>query len=223
MGQLPYYRVRQSRPFLNTGIDYDVPFMIRQGSSRSKGRVKCYMAVFICLCTKAVHIELVSDLMTEAFLAALRHFTARRGKVLNMFSDNGQNFVGANNKLRELYNLLRSQDHIQGVEEFAGRESFTWYFIPPESPHFGGIWEAAIKSVKFHLKRVAGNTSLNFEEMTTVLFQVEACLNSRPITAISNDPHDLSYLSPGHFLIGEPLMAIPEPDVTNVPVNRLQR
>jgi len=98
-----------------------------------------------------------------------------------------------------------------------------WRFNPPAAPHFGGLWEAAVKSVKHHLRRGIGETRLTFEEMATFLAKVEACLNSRPVQALSDDPEDLSALTPGYFLIGGPLNAMPEPSLLNVPANQLTR
>ncbi|XP_013139177.1 PREDICTED: uncharacterized protein LOC106103830 [Papilio polytes] len=99
----------------------------------------------------------------------------------------------------------------------------TWHFIPPRAPNFGGLWEAGIKSVKTHLLRVLGNTTLTFEEMTTLLAQIEACLNSRPICELNDDPNDVAALTPSHFLIGEPLVAIPEKLQTNFNITPLDR
>jgi hypothetical protein len=85
-----------------------------------------------------------------------------------------------------------------------------WHFIPPTAPHFGGLWEAGVKSFKFHLRRVIGSRMLSKAEFAMLLCQIEACLNSRPIAALSDDPGDLSTLTPGHFLIGRPLLSVPE-------------
>lgn len=85
-----------------------------------------------------------------------------------------------------------------------------WAFIPPGAPHFGGLWEAGVKAVKHHLRRVIGEACLTFEELPTLLIQIEACLNSRPLYALSNDPTDLTALTPAHLLIGEALTAVPE-------------
>ncbi|XP_022160656.1 uncharacterized protein LOC111026815 [Myzus persicae] len=105
----------------------------------------------------------------------------------------------------------------------SSRIECNWHFNPPAAPHFGGLWEAAIKSIKFHLKLVIGTQILTYEEFQTVVTRVEGVLNSRPLTPASTDPHDLDALTPGHFLIGQPLSSIPEKDVTSVPLNRLTR
>lgn len=95
--------------------------------------------------------------------------------------------------------------------------------MPPGAPHFGGLWEAAIKSFKHHLSRSVSTTKFNFEELYTILTQIESCLNSRPLTALSSDPSDHRALTPNHFLLGGPSQISPEPDVTNVPDHRLQK
>lgn len=175
------------------------------------------------MATKAVHIELVSDLTTEAFIAALRRFISRRGRCSEMYSDNGTYFVGAKRRLSEMARLLCSKDYSSAVTSFAAQEGMQWHLIPPHSPHFGGLWEAGIKSVKTHLKKIAGNTLLTFEEMTTLLTQIEACMNSRPIIPIPSNPDDRAFLTPGHFLIGEPLMSFPEPVCQVDTLSRLSR
>jgi len=100
---------------------------------------------------------------------------------------------------------------IQGIE---------WHFIPSRAPNFGGIWEATVRAFKAHYKRVVGAASLTVDEMQTLSIHIEAILNSRPITVLSND---LSYLSPGHFLIGDVLTSIPDPSLLDIPENRLSR
>jgi hypothetical protein len=102
MGDLPSARVQPYRPFLTTGVDYAGPILLRLGTTRSKIITQGYIAIFVCFVTKAVHIEVVTSLTTEAFLAALRRFIARRGKPKTIFSDNGTNFQGASNQLHEV-------------------------------------------------------------------------------------------------------------------------
>ncbi|XP_055614611.1 uncharacterized protein LOC129760951 [Uranotaenia lowii] len=219
MGELPQARVTVARAFLRTGIDYFGPVYIRPAPR--KPAVKAYVSVFICLCTKAVHLELVSNLSTERFLQALRRFIGRRGYCSDIYSDNGMNFVGARNYLREILKLLRNDHHKEAVSKECANNNIQWHFIPPGAPHFGGLWEAAVRSAKKHLLKVLGENAVSFEDMTTLLVQVENCLNSRPITALTDDPDNLEPLKPGHFLIGEPLQQIPERNVRDVPLNRL--
>ncbi|XP_060831545.1 uncharacterized protein LOC132915753 [Bombus pascuorum] len=223
MGDLPEARVTESRPFTNVGVDYCGPFHIKERRDRNRRQVKAYVAIFVCLAVKAVHIELVGDLTSEAFIATLRRFIARRGFCSTIHSDNGTNFVGANNELRELHELLRSNDHNSKVASFLSDKHIEWHFIPPHTPHFGGLWEAAVKSFKRHLKRVIGNELLTFEQFNTLIIEIEAILNSRPLTPISSDPNDLLVLTPGHFLIGDSLMSLRERDFRDVPSNRLSR
>ncbi|XP_046406382.1 uncharacterized protein LOC124171284 [Ischnura elegans] len=223
MGQLPPPRVAPSRAFSNTGIDYFGPVWFRRVQQRRSPPVKGYAALFICLSTKAIHLEFVSDLTTASFLAALRRFMARRGRPHDFYSDNATNFVGAKNELIALRKLFQSQQHQYEVSRSLSEYNVAWHFIPPRSPHFGGLWETGVKSAKRHLLRVIGKAILTYEELTTLLAQIEACINSRPITPMSNDPNDLMPLTPGHFLIGQPLTSMPEPDLIALQVNRLSR
>ena len=101
MGQLPQVRVKPSKPLTNSGADYSGPLYIKQGGIRSKTLVKCYVALFICLATKAIHLELVTDLSTEDYIASVRRFIARRGLCENIYSDNDTKFVGAEQELKE--------------------------------------------------------------------------------------------------------------------------
>lgn len=158
------------------------------------------------------------DMTTEAFVGALKRFVSRRGRVANMYSDNGRNFVGAD---RELHQFI--QEAQKEFQERAVKEHISWHFIPARSPHFGGLWESAVRAMKMHLKRTIGNASLTVTEMMTVLAQIEAIMNSRPITPMSDDPNDLSVLTPGHFLIGETFTSYPESDLQELPVNKLSR
>jgi len=117
--------------------------------------------------------------------------------------------------------MLNSDAVKEKMNNFMTTEGVRWYFIPPASPYFGGLWEAGIKSMKHHVRRVIGNACISFEEMSTILTQIEACLNSRPLCQIPSDTMDPQALTPGHFLIGEPLMALPDADYSSVPMTRL--
>ncbi|XP_017483674.1 PREDICTED: uncharacterized protein LOC108372479, partial [Rhagoletis zephyria] len=159
MGALPRERVEPSHPFAVTGIDYCGPFLITQ-------RVR-------------VHLELVPDLTTMAFIAALKRFIARRGRCHTMFSDNATNFVRANRELKEMLTSFKSQQHIAAVEGFMVEEGIIWKFIPPRSPHFGGLWEGAVKQAKFYLRRTVGTNILCFDELHTIPLIIFAFIDSK--------------------------------------------
>jgi Pao retrotransposon peptidase/Protein of unknown function (DUF1759)/Family of unknown function (DUF5641)/Putative peptidase (DUF1758)/Integrase zinc binding domain len=218
MGDLPAARVLPSPPFSSTGVDFAGPFKTRASAGRGIKSNKSYISVFVCMVTKAVHLELVSSLETKSFLAALRRFISRRGACSDIYSDNGTNFRGAANQLdKDLQEAIKKST--QHAAEKLANDKIKWHFIPPATPHFGGLWEAAVKSVKKLLRTTLAEKALTFEEFYTVLAEVEACLNSRPLTQLTNDPEDIDALTPGHFLIGRPLTAPPEKGVSNLSLN----
>lgn len=165
-------------------MDYGGPFLVREHRRRNAQAVKVYLALFVCMSVKAVHLEVVTDLTTDAFLAALDRFNARRGIPTNIYSDCGTNYVGAARQLKSLFRDAKAQDRL------SSHVNCTWHFNPPAAPHFGGIWEAGIKSAKHHLKHVIGQQVLTYEEFHTLITRIEGILNSRPITPTSSDPHD---------------------------------
>lgn len=205
-------------PFVSVGVDFAGPFMTLNRKGRGSKLVKSYLCLFICMRYKCVHLEAVSSLSMEDFVLALRRFISRRGKPLEIFSDNGRNFVAA---AKELGAFLKANN--QSLSDFATQEGIKFSFIPAYSPHFGGIWESGIKCAKHHLTKVIGNSNLTFEEIQTLFTQVEAILNSRPLCPMSSNPNDLLSLSPGHFLIGRPLTTFPSPSLRDVNPNRLQQ
>ena len=219
MGQLPLERVSPGTVFEQVGIDYAGPLYIKLGRVRKPVVVKAYACIFVALSVKAVHLEVVSDLTTDAFLACLRRFISRRGIPATIWSDNGSNFVGAS---REISQFFDDQKTNGVISEFCATQNIEWKFIPERAPHFGGLWESAVRSMKTHLKRIVGNTKLTFEELSTVLTQVEACLNSRPL--IPGPCEDgIDPLTPGHFLIGRPLKSLPDPPSSYQSMNLLRR
>ncbi|XP_065074640.1 uncharacterized protein LOC135698542 [Ochlerotatus camptorhynchus] len=219
MSELPAARITAARPFSTTGIDYWGPITIQPAHRRASPR-KAYVVVFVCFCTKAVHLELVADLTTAKFLQALRRFVSRRGLCSVIYSDNGRNFVGAANELRQ---LVRSKEHQDQIAQECANNNIRGQFNPPKASHFGGLWEAAIQSAQRHFIRALGTQTLAYDDMETLLSQIECCLNSRPLVPISDDPSDLEPLTPGHFLVGSALKAVPDVDVSAVPFNRLRK
>ncbi|GFT61141.1 DUF5641 domain-containing protein [Trichonephila clavipes] len=170
---------------------------------------------------KAVVLEIVSDLTTDAFRDILKRFVARRGKCATISSDNAKNFVGANRELKRLHNLLKFPE--EKLSSYLSSEGISWNFMPPRAPNFGGLWEAGVKSFKFYLKRAVGNLKMTLEEFLTIITQIEGILNSRPITPLSEDIDDLEDLTPGHFLIGRPITSISEPNLLDKTENTLSR
>ena len=219
MGDLPTPRVNPAAVFQNTGLDYAGPISMKRGNPRRPSIIKGYLAIFVCLATKAVHIEVVSDQKTDALVAALKRFVSIRGLPSHIYSDNGTNFVGARNELHDLYLFLNLPSTQATIQDCLRHRRIQWHHIPQRAPHFGGLWEAAVKAIKYHLRRTVGKTKLYYEEMSTVVCQISACLNSRPY--LSQDCHDAEGdvpLTPGHFISGRPLKAYPEapedPDLT---------
>ncbi|XP_011866509.1 PREDICTED: uncharacterized protein LOC105561264, partial [Vollenhovia emeryi] len=211
LGPLPVENITPSRAFLHTGVDYAGPFTTKTWKGRNARTYKSYIALFVCHSTSAIHLELVTDYTTEAFMAAYKRFTARRGICATLMSDCGTNFKGADSELQRLFSS--SSKELSNLASLLANDGTQWKFNPPSAPHFGGKWEAGVKSVKFHLKRVVGDTLLTYEETTTFLAQVEATLNSRPLCPLTDDPEDLNALTPGHFLMGRAPSTIPEPSL----------
>ena len=115
-------------------------------------------------------------------------------------SDNGSNFMGASRELKELKQFFELQKTKQKISQFCSLDNIKWQFIPERAPHFGGLWEGAVKSMKTHLRRVVGEYKLTFEELYTVMTQVEACLNSHPLAPLPHADECLEALTPGPFL-----------------------
>ncbi|GBN46304.1 hypothetical protein AVEN_246835-1 [Araneus ventricosus] len=208
MGDLPPSRVNPSRAFSKVGVDLSGPFQVKPRKGRRIRPKKAYACIFVCFTVKAVHLEMLGDLSSDCFIAALKRFAGRRGKPDKIFSDCGTNFIGASKELKAVCST-------ESVANFLCTNEIVWYFNPPSATHFGGLWEAAVKSMKFHLRRAIGAQTLIYEEFPTFLVQIEASLNSRPLVPVSSDPDDLSVITPANFLIGSTLDAIPERDVTS--------
>ncbi|GFW03373.1 integrase catalytic domain-containing protein [Trichonephila clavipes] len=221
MGNLPKERLITDYPFNCSGVDFSGPFFIKNKGQRKGNLFKVYICIFVCFVFKVVHIELVSDLTSQAFIAALKMFMARRGKCAKLFSDNGKNFVGASNEIKKLLEIVRKPD--EKLVNYLAAEGIEWKFMPARSPNFGGLWEAAIKSCKYHLKRVVNGINLTYEELLTVTVQIEGILNSRPLCPLSNNDDDFQVLTPAHFLINRSLNSLEEPNLTKCKESNLKK
>ncbi|XP_026322251.1 uncharacterized protein LOC113231924 [Hyposmocoma kahamanoa] len=216
MGQLPVSRTELEFPFLYYSVDYAGPVLVTDRKGIGCKVIKSFLAIFICNSVKACHIELVTALCSEAYIAALNRFVSRRVKPESITSDNGTNFVGTCNELAQF--LVQSD-----LEGRIAQEGIEFKFVPAYTPHFNGLAEEAVRSTKHHLRRLLQLTHLTYEEIATCLIQIEAVLNSRPLTPLSTDPLDFSALAPAHFLIGRSLMSVPQPQVPDTNINRIER
>lgn len=206
--------VESVKPFVHTGTDYAGPFRITISRGRGIRSTKAYVCLFVCMTIRAVHIELVGDLSTSSFMAAFKRFLSRRGPVGQIYSDNGTNYVGAKRNITELHAFLRSKYYNTEFAQVLAENRIKWSLNTPTASHFGGNWESNIKALKSHLYRVIGEQILSFEELSTVLAQVEAVMNTRPLCrTLSSDPSEPLALTPAHFLNLTPLKYLPCRDV----------
>ena len=194
MADLPECRTDDMHPpFHHTGVDYFGPFLVKEG----RKEVKRYGVVFSCMSSRAIHLEVATSLDTDSCVHALRRFIARRGFVRYIYSDNGTNFVGACREMQRVWKM-----------------DLEWRFNPPSASHFGGAWERMIRTVRKVLSGLLSEHSirLDSESLHTFLCEVEAIINSRPITAVSSDATDPEPLTPNHILTGKTYVALCHPD-----------
>ena len=209
MGDLPKVRLTPYKPpFTYSGVDYFGPFYVKRG----RGRVteKRWGVIFVCMNSRAVHLELAKSLDTDDFILVLTRFLNRRGQVEEIRSDNGTNSVGADKEIKE---ALESMKHNKVQEDLIPR-GCNWVFHPPGASHMSGVWERLVRTVKRSLKAILGNQSMNEEVLTTVFSEAERIANSRPLTPNSSTPGDAEPLTPNHFLNVRPSMNIP-PDMVD--------
>ncbi|XP_043496451.1 uncharacterized protein LOC122520450 [Polistes fuscatus] len=175
----------------------------------------------LSLTTSATNLEVVSDYTSELFISTYRRFISRRGTPSALYSDCGTNFLGANAQLKRCF-AASSPGYLK-FSALLAQDNTQWHFNQPAAPHMGGKWEAAVKSLKFHVEHTVGETLLTYEEASTLLVQIEAILYSRPLEPLSDDPEDTTVLTPGHFLIWTALNALLEHSLLDVSVNRMSR
>ena len=199
MGDLPKDRLTGDQPaFTSTGTDFFGPYLVSRG--RGKVREKRYGVLFTCMASRAMHIEIAHSLDVDSFINALRRFIARRGPVKILRSDNGTNFVAGN---KELKDSLKSWNENQ-IDDWCKARDINWKFNPPAAPHFGGIWEREVQSIKkvmnAMLQEFSNQVKMTDELLLTLMCEIEDILNNRPLTAVSMDSDNLEALTPNHIL-----------------------
>ena len=177
---LPHHRVRQAPPFARIGMDMARPLYIRNSNR------KYYIFLITCCCTRSIHLELTPSLNLSDTLLGFRKFAARRGVPSVVYSDNAPTFGAMPRKLAELY----------------GPHAPSWNNIAPRSPWQGGWWERLVRSVKMALRKTLGNGMLSHKELEVTLYEVEAAINTRPITRLPVNSDEIGPLTPAHFLRG---------------------
>ena len=204
---LPEYRVRRSQPFCYTGVDFAGPLYVK-ASVLSEGR-KVWLCLYTCCVTRAVHLDLVPNLNAFTFLRSFKRFTARRGIPSRIVSDNGKTFKSASKLIQGVFDEPEVKKHFTALR-------VEWAFNLEKAPWWGGIFERMIKSAKRCLKKSVGRASLTYDELSTLVIEIEAVLNSRPLTYVSMD--DLEEpLTPSHLLLGYRVLSLPDPPLSDDP------
>ena len=211
MANLPEDRLQPAPPFTYCGVDYFGPWIIKEG----RKELKRYGALFTCLSSRAIHIEVANSLSSDSFINAFRRFTAMRGPVKLLRSDQGTNFVGAELELKK---ALKEMDHTK-VKLFlteVGCEYPEFRMNTPSASHAGGVWERQIRSVRRVLQALMDHsgTQLDEESLRTFMYEAMAVVNSRPLTVNTlNDPTSLEPLTPNHLLTMKSSVVLPLPGI----------
>lgn len=187
---LPDFRVREATPFSKVSVDLAGPLFVKSPTGET---IKSYIALFTCYVTQAVHLDLVKDLTASTFVCCLRRF-ARRGTPSLIISDNAKTFKASQKLLRRLHDNQEVREHLES-------NRIDWRFNLERTPWWGGFYERLIGTAKRCLRKVLGNARLNADEMLTVLMELEATLNSRPLT-YDYDELGAEMLTPSHLILG---------------------
>ena len=184
-------RLQEILPFEVTGVDFTGALYVRDSGIE----VKVYVYLFTCAVMRAVHLETVTDLSTETFLQAFRRFSSRKSLPRTIISDNTSTYLTVADELKELFTspLLSNALSRKGVQ---------WQFIPKRAPWYGGFWGRLIGLTKVSLKKILGRTFTNLPNLQTLIVEVEAILNDRPLTHLSSDVTDPEPLTPSHLIYG---------------------
>ena len=190
-------RVEQSMPFEVTGVDFTGALHVR-----GEGECKVYICLFTCAVTRAVHLEIVTDLTVECFLQAFGCFSSRKSLPRLVLSDNGSIFLSVANELKALFSSL-------SLASALSKSGTEWRFIPKRAPWFGGFWERLIGLTKLTLKKVLGRAFTTLNSLQTIIVEIEAILNDRPLTCVPTDISDPDPITPAHLLYGRKIVCVP--------------
>ena len=195
---IPDFRVTEAAPFSNVGIDFAGPLYVKENKGNPS---KAYVCLFVCCVTRGLHLELVQNLTASSFLNCFRRFCARRGtpKIIN--SDNAKTFQSSANLLRKFHANDR-------VKEFSESMRVSWKFNLQLSPWQGGHYERMVRSIKRCLRKVLGNSLISFDELATIVTEVECILNSRPLSYMYDELGG-EVLTPSHLFVGRRLLSLP--------------
>ncbi|XP_013412394.1 uncharacterized protein LOC106175106 [Lingula anatina] len=206
MADLPSDRVEASCPFEYSAMDCFGPFIVKQ----NRKEFKRYGLLFTCLCSRAVHVEMLDDMSSDAFINALRCFISIRGKVRQIRSDQGSNFVGAKN---EFTAALKEMD-AQKVACYLANQDCDFLMNAPHSSHVGGVWERQIRTIRNVLAGVINLCPgrLDDSSLRTLFYEAMAIVNSRPLSIANiNDPECAEPLTPNHILTMKSSVPLPPP------------
>ncbi|KAL7849939.1 hypothetical protein SRHO_G00192880 [Serrasalmus rhombeus] len=196
MADLPAARLRLHKPaFHSSGVDCFGPMTVKVGRRHEKR----WGIIFKCLTTRAVYLDLLNTMDADAYLMALRRFIARRGTPAELWSDQGSNFKGGERELKEAFASMAPT-----LQRQLARQRIKFHFNPPAAPHFGGVWERGVRSVKSALYTCVGSQPVPEEVLLTVLLEVEAILNAKPLGYVSADIADVDPVTPNSLLMGRP-------------------
>jgi hypothetical protein len=220
MAPLPAERATYSPAFTHVGIDFTGHLILKAQKRSDKSFQKAYVCIFSCATTRMVHLELTNDMTTEEFLQALRRMYNRRGLCDTLWSDNQTTFKKAAKDIKWLFEassqkmnkVWKKLDPLQLQREMSSK-GIKWKFITERSPHRGGWWERVCRSLKEPLRKILGKALLTYTEMYTVLTDIEAVINSRPLTFIGTDINDGQVITPAHLALGRSLRTIPDATV----------
>ena len=197
---LPVFRVKEDPAFSYTGVDFAGPLTIRaDGETKSQ---KVWICLFTCFVTRAVHLDIVTDLSTATFLRCLKRFASRRGLPRKFISDNGKTFKAASKYIKAVCEDATVKEHLAGL-------GCTWLFNIERAPWWGGAFERLVKSTKRCLRKLIGRAHFSHDELLTAVTEIEAVINSRPLSYVSGD--DLEEpLTPSHLLVGRRILNLPD-------------